>query len=125
MVLTYYVKRGKHLCPTVTSLAINVQEEANKMRKSSTSNKISVRLDSEAVKKLQESKDKGYTTSQYINDLIKKKTVVDLGQYRKLIPHLCELESLLEHEEDTKLKNFMRGEVNNLWQCLKSFQENT
>ena len=95
------------------------------MRKSSASKKISVRLDSEAVEKLQEAKDKGYTTSQYINDLIKEKTVVDLGQYRKLIPHLCELESFLEHEEDVKRKNIMRGEINNLWQCLKSFQEST
>ena len=50
---------------------------------------------------------------------------MDVGQYRKIIPHICELESLLEHEEDISQKNAMRGELNKIWRHLKSFQENT
>lgn len=95
------------------------------MTQSKKEKRISVRLDPEAAIKLREAKDKGYTTSQYINGIIKGKAVMDIGQYRKLIPHLCGLESLLEYEEDIDQKNAMREELNNLWQCLKSFQENT
>ena len=93
--------------------------------KQKSEKRISVRLDSEAEQKLQEAKEKGYTTSQYINDLIKETSVIDIGQYREFIPHLCELESLLEHEEDINIKNAMRRELHKIWLCLKSFQENT
>lgn len=93
--------------------------------KQKSEKRISVRLDSEAAAKLQEARDKGYTTSQYINNLIKGTAVMDVGQYRKIIPHICELESLLEHEEDINQKNAMRGELNKIWRHLKSFQENT
>ncbi len=87
--------------------------------------RITVRLDPEAAVKLQDAKDKGYTTSQYINGLIKKSVVMDIGQCRKLIPCICELENLLEQEEDSIQKDAMRNEVYKIWQCLKSFQENT
>lgn len=87
--------------------------------------RISVRLDPEAAIILQDAKNKGYTTSQYINAIIKKTAVMDIGQYRKIFPHLCELERLLEDNDDVTQKNDMRREVNNIWRCLKSFQENT
>ena len=85
----------------------------------------SVRLDPEALMRLQDAKDKGYTASQYINDIIKNTVVIDIGQYRQLIPHLCELERLLESEKDDEQKDAMRGELNKLWRCLKSFPETT
>ena len=87
--------------------------------------RISVRLDPEASRVLQDAKDKGYTTSQFINSLIKGSAVIDIGQYRKLIPPLSNLLSLLEREEDTQRKESMRKEVNQLWRYLKSFQGNT
>lgn len=95
------------------------------MRQSKTDKRISVRLDPEASRLLQEVKDKGYTTSQFINSLIKGSAVIDIGQYRKLIPPLSNLQSLIEREENTQRKESMRKEVNQLWRSLKSFQENT
>lgn len=95
------------------------------MRQSKTDKRISVRLDLEASRLLQEVKDKGYTTSQFINSLIKGSAVIDIGQYRKLIPPLSNLQSLIEREENTQRKESMRKEVNQLWRSLKSFQENT
>lgn len=89
------------------------------MEPSKKSKKISIRLDHEAAAKLQEAKDKGYTASQYTNDLIKGSTIVDIGKCRQIIPPLCELESLLEHEENVEQKVSMRGELNKIWQCLK------
>ena len=95
------------------------------MKQSKTDKRITVRLDSEAAVKLQEAKDKGYTISKYINHLLKGVVAIDLGQYRELIPPLCELETLLENEEDAEQRDAMREELNQIWQCLKSFQEAT
>ena len=84
------------------------------MSQTKKKNQISVRLKPEALQQLQDAKSKGYTTSQYINDLINKTNIIDISQYRKLIPHLCELEALLEHEKDSDQKEAMRGEINKL-----------
>ena len=88
-------------------------------------NQISVRLNPEALQQLQDAQSKGYTTSQYINGLINGTSIIDIGQYRQIIPHLCELETLLELENDSEQKEAMRGELRKLWQCLKSFQKTT
>ena len=100
-------------------------KEEDNMSQTKKDKRISVRLDPEASQKLEDAKAKGYTQSQYINDIIKETVIADLGQYRKLLSPLCELESLLEHEKSSELKNAMRGEVNKLWRCLKSFPETT
>ena len=88
-------------------------------------NKISARLNPAALQQLQDAQSKGYTTSQYINDLINRTSIIDIGQHRQLIQHLCELEHLLEFEKDDEQKDAMRGELNKLWRCLKSFQKTT
>lgn len=95
------------------------------MTKTRTDRKISVRLDPEADSRLREAISNGYTTSRYINDLIKGTAIIDIGQYRQLIPPLCNLETLLEHEKDSAQKGAMRKEIRELWRSLKSFQENT
>ncbi len=95
------------------------------MTKSKTDKRVTVRLTPEAALRLQEAKNKGYTTSQYVNELIKGSSVIDIGQCRQLIPHLCNLETLLEHEKDSSQKDAMRKEIRELWQCLKSPRANT
>ena len=100
-------------------------QEENDMCQTKTNNKISARLNPTALQQLQDAQSKGYTTSQYINDLINGTSIIDIGQHRQLIQHLCELERLLEFEKDDEQKDAMRGELNKLWRCLKSFPETT
>lgn len=94
------------------------------MPKTKKDKRISVRLDPEAALRLQEVQNKGYTSSQYINNLIKGTAVIDIGQYRQLIPHLCRLDDLLERSENSTATDAIKKEVRQLWRCLKSFQEN-
>lgn len=93
------------------------------MTRSKTDKRVSVRLDPEASKRLQEAQSKGYTTSRYINDLIKGSSVIDIGQCRQLLPHLSRLNNILEFAENSRETEAIREEVHQLWLCLKSFRE--
>lgn len=89
--------------------------------------KISVRLDPEATKKLDEATEKGYTISQFINRIIKDSSVggVDIGSIRTLMVSMSNLQSQLEFEEDIDLRKNMREELNKICHVLKSFQNPT
>ena len=93
--------------------------------KSKADRKISVRLDPEADSRLREAISNGYTTSRYINHLIKGTAVADISQCRQLILHLCRLNNILEFAENSEEMNTIKEEVRQLWRSLKSFQENT
>lgn len=86
--------------------------------------KISIRLSKESSDKLQEAKQKGYTTSQYIESLIKGSAIVDIGLVQGLMPHICNLQTILEHEENPEIRNDMRGELHKICQSLRSLQNN-
>lgn len=89
--------------------------------------KISVRLDPEATKKLDEAKEKGYTISQFINRIIKGSSVggVDIGSMRTLMVSMSNLQSQLEFEDDVDVRKNMREELNKICQVLKSFHSPT
>ncbi len=87
--------------------------------------KISIRLGDEASAKLKEAKQKGYTTSQYIEGLINGSAIVDIGLVRSLMPHIFNLQTILEHEEDSDIRNDMREELHKICQSLRSLQNNT
>ncbi len=87
--------------------------------------KISIRLGDEASAKLKEAKQKGYTTSQYIEGLINGSAIVDIGLVRSLMPHILSLQTILEHEEDPDIRNDMREELHKICQYLRSLQNST
>lgn len=86
--------------------------------------KISVRLDAEAVQKLNEAVDKGFTKSQYINKIIKDSTAVDndINLGRAIVISINKIQSQLEFEEDTEMKKNIREELNEICHVLKSSQ---
>lgn len=89
--------------------------------------KISVRLDIEATKRLNRAKAQGYTTSQYINSIIKNSSAgsMDLDAMRSIMISINRLQYQLEFEEDLKLKMNMREELNKICRVLRSFQSPT
>lgn len=86
--------------------------------------KISIRLGDEASAKLKEAKQKGYTTSQYIEGLINGSAIVDIGLVQGLMPHIFNLQTILEHEEDPEIRNEMREELHKICRYLRSLQNN-
>lgn len=84
--------------------------------------RISVRLDNEASKKLEEAKAKGYTTSQFVNEKMKNSNILDLNSLRDIIISINKIQTNLEDEEDIEIKNAIREELNRICQSLKSFQ---
>ena len=89
--------------------------------------KISVRLDVEATKRLNQANTRGYTTSQYINSIIKSSSAdsMDLNAMRSIMVSINRLHYQLEFEEDPKIKMNMREELNKICHVLKSFQNPT
>lgn len=84
--------------------------------------RISVRLDNEAALKLEEAKSKGYTTSQYVNEKMKDSNTINLNSLRNLMISITKIQTELEFEEDIKIKNSIREELNSICLSLKSFQ---
>lgn len=89
--------------------------------------KISVRLDMEATKRLNQANARGYTTSQYINRIIKNSSAgsMDLDAMRSIMISINRLQYQLEFEEDLEIKMNMREELNKICRVLRSFQSPT
>ncbi len=96
------------------------------MKKSEDKTKrISVRLDKEASQKLEEAKEKGYTTSQFVNEKMKKSNILDLNSLRNVMISINKIQTHLEFEENIEMKNAIREELDRVCQSLKSFQSHT
>jgi len=87
--------------------------------------RITVRLSEYSAQKLNEAKGKGYSTSDFVNDLISKSVVNDIDLRRNIMIHICKMQSELEFEEDPEIKKNMREELNLICQCLRSSQDPT
>ena len=96
-------------------------------QKETKTKRITVRLDSEAAKKVGEANAKGFTTSQYINKIIKGSSSceVDIRAMRSILISVSRLQSQLEFETDPEMKKNMREELNQICHVLKSFQSHT
>lgn len=80
--------------------------------------KISIRLNEEAGRRLEEAKNKGINTTQFINDLICNNTSPSADKVRKAYQNICTMESLLEGlEEENAMK--IREELNRLCRALR------
>lgn len=88
-------------------------------------NRITVRLSEYSAQKLNEAKKKGYSTSDFVNDLISKSVVNDIKLKRNIMVHICKIQSELEFEQDPEIKKNMREELNLICRCLESSQDPT
>lgn len=80
--------------------------------------RISIRLNEEAGRRLEEAKTRGINTTQFINDLICDNTVPSGDKVRKAYQSICTMESLLEGlEEENAMK--IREELNRLCRALR------
>jgi len=80
--------------------------------------RISIRLNEEAGRRLEDVKNRGINTTQFINDLICDNTVPSVGKTRNTYQSICTMESLLEGlEEENALK--IREELNRLCHALR------
>lgn len=84
--------------------------------------RISVRLSESSAQKLNEAKAKGYSTSQFINESLSKSVTTDLGLARKIMAHVCKMQTELEFEQDPEIKKIMREELNQICLSLNSSQ---
>ena len=89
--------------------------------------RITVRLDYEAAKKVEEANARGFSTSQYINKIIKGSSSceMDIRSMRSILMSISRLQSQLEFETDPVIKKNMREELNQICRVLKSFQNHT
>lgn len=84
--------------------------------------RITVRLTEEANLKLKEAHNKGYSTSQFINEVLSKSVTSDIGLKRKIMLYICKMQSELEFEQDPEIKRNLREELHQLCLVLESSQ---
>ena len=83
--------------------------------------RITVRLNEEANQCLNKAKERGYSISQYINEiLVKPLNYVDLNLEREIMVRICKMQSELEFEQDPSIKENMREELNQICRALRS-----
>ncbi len=80
--------------------------------------RITVRLSESSIQKLEDAKNKGYTTSNFVNDLISSSVISDIGLRKNIMIHICKIQSELEFEQDPEIKRNMREELNEVCRCL-------
>lgn len=84
--------------------------------------RITVRLNEEANQCLNKAKERGYSISQYVNEILVKPVVdcIDLNSEREIMVHICKMQSELEFEQDPSIKENMREELNQICRALRS-----
>ena len=82
--------------------------------------RITVRLNEEANQCLNKAKERGYSISQYINEiLVKPLNYIDLNLEREIMVRICKMQSELEFEQDPSIKENMREELNQICRALR------
>ena len=88
--------------------------------KTGKSKRISVRLDSDAEAKLNSAIANGYTTSSFINDVIKGASVTNIQVEREVMKHVNQIQSEIEFERDYEILKNVREELNEICLALRS-----
>ena len=89
------------------------------MKKEKEDRKISVRLNDEANKKVIDAVNKGISKSEFINNAIIGCNTTNIGELRKAMTHICNIQTELEPIADITAKNNIRKELNKLCHALR------
>lgn len=92
------------------------------MKNKKDENKVSIRLNKEAMTIVNEAVNNSHNKSAFINKCITSTEISDMydkSRVRRMLPHLCMLSDYAEHIDSMELRDSLKKEIHEIWLALK------